>query len=302
MFGRVAVGSSSVPEITLDYACFGGKTGVPLLLIMGLATQRTAWPMAWIDALVARGFYVITFDNRDIGLSTRLEHLGTPKLARVMLRRFIGIGTSPPYTLTDMAADTLALLDLLKIKSAHVLGVSMGGMIAQRLALEHPERVLSLTLMMTSSGHPLLPPPNWSVMKIFSAKPSAGMPDREAAVDYLLRLFDEIGSPGYRTPPELRRARALEQVNRSMAGSGAVRQLAAIMGDSKRWRLLSKLKLPVQILHGVADKMVPIAHGKDLAKRIPGAKFEIIPGLGHDVPEALAGLITDRMAVIAGLK
>ena len=298
----LSASASKKVEISLDYACFGAKTAVPLLLIMGLATQRTAWPTAWIDALVARGFYVITFDNRDIGLSTRLEHLGTPKLARVMLRRFIGLGAPPPYTLDDMADDTLSLLDLLKIKSAHVLGVSMGGMIAQRLALANPERVLSLTLMMTSSGYPLLPPPNLSVLKIFAAKPPAGMADREAAVEYLLRLFDVIGSPGYRTPPELRRARALEQVNRSMAGSGAVRQLAAIMADGKRWRLLSKLKMPVQILHGVADKMVPIAHGKDLARRIKDAKFEIIPGLGHDVPEALAGLISDRMAGIAGLK
>ena len=294
--------AAPVVEITLDYACFGAKTGVPLLLIMGLATQRTAWPMAWIDALVARGFYVITFDNRDIGLSTRLEHLGTPKLARVMLRRFIGIGAPAPYTLIDMAADTCQLLDKLKIKRAHVLGVSMGGMIAQRLALANPERVLSLTLMMTSSGHPLLPPPNLSVLKIFAAKPTARMSDREAAVDYLLRLFDEIGSPEYRGAPELRRAHALAQVNRSMAGNGAVRQLAAIMADGKRWRLLSTLKLPVQILHGVADKMVPIPHGKDLARRIPSAKFEIVPGLGHDVPEALAALITDRMAAIAGLK
>ena len=297
-----AVCASQTTEIKLDYACFGAKTGVPLLLIMGLATQRTAWPMAWIDALVARGFYVITFDNRDIGLSTRLEHLGTPKLARVMLRRLIGIGTPPPYTLSDMAGDTLALLDLLNIKSAHVLGVSMGGMIAQRLALANPERVLSLTLMMTSSGYPLLPPPDLSVLKMFAAKPPAGMSDREAAVAYLLRLFEEIGSPAYRIAPELRRARALEQVNRSMAGAGSVRQLAAIMADGKRWRLLPKLKLPVQILHGVADKMVPIAHGKDLARRIPSAKFEIIPGLGHDVPEALAELITDRMAALAGLK
>ena len=298
----LSASASKKVEISLDYACFGAKTGVPLLLIMGLATQRTAWPMAWIDALVARGFYVITFDNRDIGLSTRLDDLGTPKLARVMLRRFIGLGAAPPYTLDDMAGDTLALLDLLKIKRAHVLGVSMGGMIAQRLGLASPERVLSLTLMMTSSGYPLLPPPDLSVLKIFAAKPPAGMADREAAVEYLLRLFDVIGSPGYRTPPELRRARALEQVNRSMAGSGAVRQLAAIMADGKRWRLLSKLEMPVQILHGVADKMVPIAHGKDLARRIKDAKFEIVPGLGHDAPEALAGLISDRMAGIAGLK
>ena len=194
--------SALAEKITLDYACYGAKAGVPLLLIMGLATQRTAWPMAWIDALVARGFYVVTFDNRDIGLSTRLDHLGTPKLARVMLRRFIGIGAAPPYTLADMAADTLALMDLLSIKSAHVLGVSMGGMIAQRLALANPERVLSLTLIMTSSGYPFLPPPDKSVRKIFSAKPTSGMSDTEAAVEYLLRLFEEIGSPGYQIAPE----------------------------------------------------------------------------------------------------
>ncbi len=287
--------------IELDFATYGAKTGVPLLLIMGLATQRTAWPMAWIDALVARGFYVISFDNRDIGLSTRLDQLGAPKMARVIARRLTGIGAAPPYTVLDMANDTRLLLDQLDVKSAHVLGVSMGGMIAQRLALAYPARVLSLTLMMTSSGYPFLPMPNRSVLKIFASKPPAGMPEREAAVDYLLRLFGEIGSPGYPVPIALRRERALEQVNRSIAGMGAMRQLAAILADGGRWRLLAKLKLPVQILHGAADKMVPIAHGKDLARRIPGARFEVVPGLGHDVPEALAGLIVDRMAAIAVL-
>jgi pimeloyl-ACP methyl ester carboxylesterase len=288
--------------IELDYATYGAKKGLPLLLIMGLATQRIAWPMAWIDTLVARGFYVISFDNRDIGLSTRLDYLGAPKIARVMARRLIGIGAAPPYTLLDMADDTCSLLDQLGVQSAHVLGVSMGGMIAQRLALANPERVLSLTLMMTSSGYPLLPLPNRSVLKIFAGKPPADMPAREAAVDYLLRLFGEIGSPGYPVPLALRRERALEQVNRSIAGLGAMRQLAAILADGARWRLLSKLKLPVQILHGAADKMVPIAHGRDLARRIPGARFEIVPGLGHDVPEGLAALIADRMAHIAGLQ
>jgi pimeloyl-ACP methyl ester carboxylesterase len=292
------VGSS---KIELDVACFGPQTGTPLVLIMGLATQRTAWPEAWIDALVARGFYVITFDNRDIGLSTRLEHLGRPKLAQLIAKRLLGLGATPPYSLQDMAQDTLQLLDRLKIAKAHVFGVSMGGMIAQWLALLAPERVSSLSLMMTSSGRLGLPLPAVSVFKIMAKKPVAGSSTRAAAVDYLLALFGEIGSPGYPVPQLERRARALAQVDRSIAGVGALRQLAAILADGARWRRLRAIHQPTQILHGDCDKMVPLAHARDLAKRIPAATLEIFPGLGHDLPEALASIIASRVARLAGL-
>jgi pimeloyl-ACP methyl ester carboxylesterase len=289
------------PKIELDIACFGAQTGTPLLLIMGLATQRTAWPKAWIDALVERGFYVITFDNRDIGLSTRLEHLGRPKMPQLIAKRLLGLSATPPYSLQDMAQDTLQLLDRLKIASAHVFGVSMGGMIAQWLALIAPERVRSLSLMMTSSGKLGLPLPATSVFKIMTKKPIAGSSTRAAAVDYLMALFGEIGSPGYPVPQLERRARALAQVDRSMAGIGALRQLAAILADGVRWRKLGAISQRTQILHGDADKMVPLAHGRDLAKRIPGATLEIFPGLGHDLPEALAGTMATRIARLAGL-
>jgi pimeloyl-ACP methyl ester carboxylesterase len=285
--------------LVLDYACFGTPGNTPLLLIMGLATQRTAWPKEWISAFVARGFYVVSFDNRDVGLSTRLDDLGTPKLRAIVARRLCRMAPKAPYSLADMAQDTLGLLDQLKLNAAHVLGISMGGMIAQHLALMAPARVLSLTLMMTSSGYPWLPLPRWSVFKIFASKPTPGATQREVAVEYLLRLFGEIGSPAYQVPVAQRRARALEQVDRSIAGMGGMRQLAAILADAQRWRRLPSLRVATQVLHGDADKMVPIAHGHDLAKRISGASFSAIPGLGHDLPEALAHLIAERVAAIA---
>lgn len=283
----------------LDYACFGNPNHPPLLLIMGLATQRTAWPESWIDAFVESGFYVITFDNRDIGLSTRLDHLGEPSMVKIVCKRLLGVGQQPPYSLRDMAGDTLMLLDQLDISSAHVLGISMGGMIAQWLALMAPKRVRTLSLLMTSSGRPFLPGPDRSVFKLMRMRPS-GADRRRASAEYLVELFRIIGSPGYPVPEHERLARALAQVDRSMAGLGAQRQLAAIVADGERWRRLSQLSLPCQILHGDADKMVPLAHGRDLHRRIPGSRFEVFPGLGHDLPEALAPVFAQRVQTLAG--
>ena len=286
-------------RMQLDHACFGDPSNPPLLLIMGLATQRTAWPRSWIDAFVASGFYVITFDNRDIGLSTRLDHLGEPSMGKILCKRLLGFGHAPPYSLRDMAVDTLELLDQLSISSAHVLGISMGGMIAQWAALIAPRRVRTLSLLMTSSGRPFLPTPDKAVFKLMRTRPS-GSDLRRASAEYLVELFRIIGSPAYPVPEHERLARALAQVDRSMAGLGAQRQLAAIMADGDRWRALSQLSLPCQILHGDADKMVPLAHGRDLHKRIPGSRFEVFPGLGHDLPEALATVFAQRVRTLAG--
>lgn len=286
-------------RMQLDHACFGNPGDPPLLLIMGLATQRTAWPGSWIDAFVAAGFYVITFDNRDIGLSTRLDHLGEPSMVKILSKRLFGLGQAPPYSLRDMAEDTLALLDQLAIASAHVLGISMGGMIAQWLALIAPKRVRTLSLLMTSSGRPLLPAPDKKVFRLMRTRP-VGADIRRASAEYLVELFRIIGSPAYPVPEHERLTRALAQVDRSMAGLGAQRQLAAIVADGERWRRLSQLSLPCQILHGDADKMVPLAHGRDLHKRILGSRFEVFPGLGHDLPDALASAFAQRVQTLAG--
>jgi pimeloyl-ACP methyl ester carboxylesterase len=297
---RFATDDLPVLSIHLDYECFGKPGNPALLLIMGLATQRTAWPQPWIDAFVARGFYVISFDNRDVGLSTRLDTLGLPKLKRVISKRLFGMGDKPPYSIQEMSEDALRLLDQLGIQRAHVLGVSMGGMMAQWLAISHPTRVVSLTLLMSSSGRLGLPLPAWKVLKIIAGRPKAGLTEREAAVDYLVRFFGAVGSPAFPVSESERRARAWVQVNRSIAGTGVVRQIAAITADGERWRRLAELALPCAVLHGDADKLVPPAHGKDLAARIPGASFELLAGVGHDVPDGLAELIADRVATLAG--
>ena len=288
---------AAVNGIEIDYQIYGPANGKPLLLIMGLATQRTAWPEAWIEAFVARGFKVITFDNRDVGLSTRFNEHPTPSPMSAFLRRRLHLPVKLAYELRDMAADANALLEYLHIAHAVVLGVSMGGMVAQRMALAYPERVERLILLMTSSGRPWLPLPSPRVLKILLSRP-VGQEQQEAAVDYLVRLFGLIGSPGYPIKPEQHLQRARTQVERSMAGTGAARQLAAIVADDQRWRELGKICVPTRVIHGIPDLMVPIRHGHDLAKRIPGASFEAVPGLGHDLPEQLAEFIAERVASV----
>jgi pimeloyl-ACP methyl ester carboxylesterase len=285
-------------QIRLDFEAFGNPADPALLLIMGLATQRTAWPQSWIDAFVTRGFYVITFDNRDVGLSERLDHLGMPNFAKIVSKRLIGIGANPPYTIKDMAQDALDLLDQLKIQRAFVFGISMGGMIAQRLALLDPERVLGLMLLMSSSGKFGLPLPHKSVRQLFATRPKAGLSAREAAVDYLIRFFTIVGSPAYPVPEAERQTRAWVQVNRSVAGQGANRHIAAILADGQRYRELANIRMPTMVLHGDSDKLLPYKHGLDLAKRIPTANFELLRGVGHDVPDQLSGLLADRLEVL----
>jgi pimeloyl-ACP methyl ester carboxylesterase len=288
-----------MPEITLDFQTFGDAKNPALLLIMGLATQRTAWPDSWIQRFVDKGFFVITFDNRDVGLSSRLDYLGAPSFPKIACQRLFGLGAPPPYTLSDMAQDALDLLDRLGVVRAHIFGISMGGMIAQHLCLKAPQRALSLTLLMSSSGRIALPLPHRSVLKIFASKPKAGLTDKEAAADYLLRFFAEVGSPAYPIPESERAPRVWAQVNRSMAGMGANRHIAAIIADGKRHKALRNLRLPVLVLHGDSDKLLPPTHGRDLANKIPGARFELLKGVGHDVPDGLADLIAARVADLA---
>jgi pimeloyl-ACP methyl ester carboxylesterase len=289
-------GNVAVNGITLNYARYGDARGKPLLLIMGLAMQRTSWPDAWLQAFIDAGFAPITFDNRDSGLSTRFDQFGTPNAMSFVMQRMFGSGRLA-YTLADMAADAEGLLDALKVPSCDVLGLSMGGMIAQRLALRAPARVARLNLAMTSSGYPWLPLPNWQVLRFMSQRISTARGSEAAAVEYLVGLFQTIGSPGFPTEVRELRARAERSVARSLAGAGMARQFAAIQADSLRYRELPALKMPVQVIHGDSDPLLSIAHGKDLAARIPGSRFQAIAGMGHDLPDLLAerfaGLLAD---------
>jgi pimeloyl-ACP methyl ester carboxylesterase len=257
--------------------------GLPVLLVMGMGMQLTAWPRTFVDALVQAGHRVIRFDNRDVGLSASLDHLGVPNLLWEGMKHRFGLPVQAPYTLADMAQDAFGVLDALGVREAHVVGASMGGMIAQRLALAAPERVRTLTSMMSSSGARHLPGPRAKVLQVMLHRPQ----DRSepSVLAYYVRLFQAIGSPGYPTPPEELRQRILESVRRGgYRPAGGARQIAAVTADTSRASELRKLRVPTLVLHGTDDPLVPIACGQDTARRIPDARFVAIPGLGHDLP------------------
>lgn len=253
-----------------------------LLLITGLGLQLTDWPGAFIDALRAAGYRVLRFDNRDVGLSTHLDHLGVPNLMWVGLQHRLGFTPRAPYTIEDMARDALGVLDACGIARAHVLGMSMGGMIAQRLALLAPQRVVSLTSLMSSSGARGLPGPDLRILKALLGRVPSN--NHEALTELLVRLLTAIGSPDFRWPePELRR-RVLASLARSYQPAGTLRQLVAVVADSTRAALLPRITAPTLVIHGKADPLVPYACGEDTARRIPGAQLVGIDGMGHDLP------------------
>ena len=275
----------------------GPRDGPVVLLIMGLGMQLIAWPQALVQLLTDRGFRVVRFDNRDIGLSQGFDHAGVPNMALAGLRYALHLPVRSPYSLADMGRDALGVLDALGIAQAHVCGASMGGMIAQHLAAEAPRRVASLTLMMTTSGARSLPQPPWSVRKVLMSRPMK--PGTDAAVDWILQVLRVIGSPAYPTSAEAMRERALASVQRAWHPAGSARQLLAVVADGDRTPLLSRITSPTRIVHGVADPLVPVACGHDLAAHIRGADTEFIAGMGHDLPEALLPRFAQGIAALA---
>lgn len=263
----------------------GPADGPAVLLIMGLGMQLIAWPQAMVQMLVRQGFRVVRFDNRDIGLSQGFDDAGVPNMALAGLRYAMHLPVHSPYSLADMARDALGVLDALDIEQAHVCGASMGGMIAQHLAAMAPERVASLTLMMTSSGSRRLPQPSWRVRRALMSRPMK--PGTDAAVDWIIQVLYLIGSPTYPSDYQDLRARALESVQRSWHPSGSARQLLAVVADGDRSALLPHIQAPTLVIHGVDDPLVPVACGEDLAQRIANATADFIPGMGHDLPEEL---------------
>ena len=265
----------------------GPPAGPPLLLIMGLGMQLTAWPAGLVALLVARGFRVIRIDNRDAGLSQGFEALGTPSVAAAALRYFLRLPVPTAYTLADMADDALAVLDALGIAQAQVCGASMGGMIAQHVAVQQPERVSRLTLLMTSSGARSLPQPSLKVRAALLERRPAGGLNVDAEVARLMRLFSLIGSPAFRPEAAEFKARMTASVERAWRPSGLARQLIAVAADGDRSRLLARITVPTHIVHGAADPLVPVAAAHDLRAKIAGASLEVIEGMGHDLPAAL---------------
>ncbi len=265
-----------------------------VLLIMGLGMQLVAWPPGVVQQLVDTGYRVIRFDNRDIGLSQHFDHLGTPNIIWAGLRLRMGLQVVPPYTLHDMALDAIGVLDALGVQKAHVVGVSMGGMIAQRVALAAPERVQSLTSIMSSSGARGLPQADPSLMRLLFSRPANG--SREAIIAHYLRLYKAIGSPGFPSDDAELRQRIALAVGRSYHPAGTQRQMLAIAADTTRAQELARIDKPTLVLHGQADPLVPFAHGQDTARRIPGAQFAGIEGMGHDLAAGVVDRLLPHMA------
>jgi len=275
----------SANGIALEIEDHGSPQGEPLLLIMGLGMQLLGWHEDFVASLVARGFRVIRFDNRDIGLSQSFDAAGVPNLALDSLRFALGLRVKSPYTLGDMADDSVAVLDVLGIAKAHVCGASMGGMIAQRLVARHPERVKSLTLMMTSSGARRLPGPSLKVRGAMISRPRDQR--LSSIVEHYVDLYGLIGSPAYPPGKDYLRERFARSIKRSHRPAGTARQMVAIAADGDRTPLLGTIRPPTHVIHGAVDPLVPAAAGRDLGARIPGATLDVIDGMGHDLPKEL---------------
>jgi len=277
----------------------GPRDGKPLLLIMGLGMQLIAWPQGLVQQLIERGFRVIRFDNRDIGLSSHLDEQGLPNLGLAAMLYALHLPTpQPAYSLRDMGQDALGLLDALQLREFHVLGASMGGMIAQHLALLAPTRIRSLGLMMTSSGARRLPGPSMRIRAALLSRP-ARPNDMDCVMDHLYGIYRLIGSPAFPTPEAELRAKVRAHVLRSHHPRGVARQLAAVVADSQRAKLLGQIRTPTHIIHGTADPLVPPAAAPDLQRRIAGASLELVQGMGHDLPEPLWPRFVDAIAANA---
>jgi pimeloyl-ACP methyl ester carboxylesterase len=288
----------SANGVRLEVEDHGSSQGEPLLLVMGLGMQLLGWHEDLVALLVARGFRVIRFDNRDIGLSQGFDEAGVPNLALDSLRYALGFRVKSPYTLQDMAADAVGILDALGIASAHVCGASMGGMIAQRMAEIAPQRIRSLTLMMTSSGARRLPGPTLKVRSAMIARPPAQTV--AGIVEHYVRLYALIGSPAYPSPPAYLRDRFTTSVKRSYRPAGTARQMVAIAADGDRSQMLTSIRMPTRIIHGREDPLIPLAAGHDLKAKIAAAQIDVIDGMGHDLPAPLYPRFVDGIAAAAG--
>ena len=283
--------------IELDFDTFGSPEGRPLLLIMGLGGQSIMWDEGFCDALAERGHFVVRYDNRDVGLSTKFDAAGLPNVMELMLQSAAGKQPAVPYTLDDMADDAAGLLDALGLETAHVCGASMGGMIAQTVAIRHGQRLRSLVSIMSSTGDPSLPQAKPEAMAVLMAPPPT---DRAGSLDAAVRTWRTIGSPGFPFDETKIRERAGRLYDRSFYPQGTARQLAAIVAHGSRAEKLREVSAPTLVIHGAADPLVPIEGGRDTARAIPGAELLVIEGMGHDLPEGawpkLVGAISEHTA------
>ena len=289
--------------IRLEYESRGDEKAETILLIMGLGAQMTRWADDFVDRFVKRGFRVVRFDNRDVGLSERMEAAGPPDIPAIVAA--LHAHTTPPaaYTLTDMAADAVGVLDALGIAKAHIVGASMGGMIAQLVAADYPEHTLSLTSIMSTTGNPSLPRATPEAMAVLNERGPAPAEDMEGYLAHAVRSARTIGSPGHPFDEATVRANSKRDAERSYYPLGFLRQYAAVMASPERRSKIATITAPTVVIHGEADPLVPVSGGRDTAENIPGAELRIIPGMGHDIPPALYDTIVDGvMSAVARSK
>ncbi len=277
-------------QVSIAYQSIGRASDPALLLVMGLGGQLIHWPDEVVVALCQQGFRVIRYDNRDVGLSTWRQAPANANLTFEVLRYKLGLPVSAPYTLTDMADDALGLMDALQVQQFHVLGASMGGMIAQHLAAMAPQRVESLTLVMTSSGAEGLPAPNAALVQLLSRRSA---PNREVALEQQADLLAALGSPTVKDDRQVLLHQAALSYDRAFNPDGVKRQIMAILAEPSRVPLLNQLRVPTLVVHGTADPLLPVMHGVHLAAHIQGSQLKLIPGMAHRFQEAFkAPLLT----------
>ena len=280
-------------DVELCYETFGDASDPTMLLVMGLGTQMLGWHADFCRELAGRGFHVVRYDNRDSGRSTHFRDTPPPNVLEMVTRRPRRLA----YTLEDMADDGMRLLDHLGVERAHVVGASMGGMIAQVMTVRHPRRVLSLTSIMSATGSRRVGNPALKAYPFFLGKPPR---DKEAYVDRIEKLFAIVGSPGFeRDQGELRRMAALSY-DRDPTSSGTARQLAAIMAAGNRTADVRRIEAPTLVIHGTDDRLVATSGGKATARAIPGARLMLIEGMGHDLPRGVWPRLLDAIAEHAG--
>lgn len=281
------------------YKTFGNPKNPCIILIMGIGGQLIHWPIEFTQGLADKNFYVVTFDNRDSGLSQYYDHLETPDINNFIESLQQGKPVSPPYTLEDMASDIILLMDKLNIKKAHIAGISMGGIIAQITALEYPERVLSLTCIASTSGDQNLPPAKPEVLACFFA-PQKQAEDLNSYLENKIKLYKIYNHPDHIDENKLRELYT-KTYHRSHNPSGFKRQLMAMICARPRVERLKRLTIPCLVIHGDYDPTFPLEHGKHLAEILPNAHFEIIPNMGHGLPESLClkivGIITENLNI-----
>lgn len=287
----------NVSGIEINYDTFGDPSNPAILLIMGLSVQMILWDPKFCQALASQGYYVIRFDNRDVGLSSKLDDQPVPNIMQITADIQQRKPVSVPYKLSDMANDAVGLLDALHIQSAHMVGISMGGMIAQTMAIEHPERVKTLTSMSSTTGNPTLPQAKPEAMAVLITPPPV---EREKYIEQEVKGWRILHGPKYNYNEQAIRERSARVYDRNFYPQGTARQFAAILASGSRNSKLKDVTIPTLVIHGDADPLIPVEAGKDTAQAIPGAELLLIEGMGHSIPDEVAPQIIQ--AIITNTK